>query len=322
MLDGLNRRIEYLRLSVTDRCDLRCTYCMPAGFKDYEEPGHWLSFDEIERLAAVFAHLGVKRIRLTGGEPLLRRGLPDIARRLARLPGIEDLALSTNGTHLRQHAVALRAAGVTRLNVSLDSLDRARVRRITGRDVLPQVLDGLEAARDEGFRVIKINMVVLPEVGDADIDAMVDYCGERGFVLRFIETMPVGEAGRRCGYVDLGPVRERLRARFGLIDGVVPGGGPARYLVSPDGRHQLGFITPISQHFCATCNRVRLGVDGALYLCLGQEDAVDFRELLRSGGDDGQIAERFQAALRAKPARHEFRERPGQIVRIMSSTGG
>lgn len=320
--DGLVRRVEYLRLSVTDRCDLRCTYCMPAGFKDYEEPGLWLSFDEIERLAAVFARLGVKRIRLTGGEPLLRRNLPELAARLAGLPGVEDLALSTNGTRLKQHAAALRAAGVTRLNVSLDSLDRARIHQITGRDVLPQILDGLEAARDEGFRVIKINMVAMPGVSDEDIDAMVAYCGARGFVLRLIETMPVGNTGRRSGYVDLGPIRERLRARFGLIDGVVPGGGPARYLVSPDGRHQLGFITPISQHFCETCNRVRLGVDGVLYLCLGQEDAVDFRALLRSGGDDGQLAERFKAALRAKPARHEFRERPERIVRIMSSTGG
>ena len=320
--DGLGRRVEYLRLSVTDRCDLRCSYCMPPGFKDYEEPGNWLNFDELERLVAVLAGLGVKRIRMTGGEPLLRRNLPELAQRLARLPGVEDLSLSTNGTRLKQNAAALRAAGVTRLNVSLDSLDPERVHKITGRDVLPQIFDGLEAAWAQSFRVIKINMVVLPEVRDGDIDAMVEYCGARGFVLRFIEMMPVGDTGRRAGYVDLRPLRERLRSRFGLVDGMVPGGGPARYLMSPDGCHRLGFITPISQHFCETCNRVRLSVEGMLYLCLGQEDAVDFRELLRSGCDDEQIAARFRAALQAKPARHEFRERPERVVRFMSSTGG
>ena len=322
LLDGLGRRIEYLRLSVTDRCDLRCAYCMPAGFKDYEEPLHWLTFDEIERLAAVFARLGLKRIRLTGGEPLLRRNLSELAKRLAGVPGVEDLALSTNGTQLAKYASMLREAGVTRLNVSLDSLDRARVHAITKRDVLPQILAGLEAARAEGFAVIKINMVAMAGVTEGEIDAMVAYCGERGFVLRLIETMPIGDAGRHAGFVDLRPIRERLQARFGLIDGVVPGGGPARYLVSPDGRFQVGFITPISQHFCETCNRVRLGVDGTLYLCLGQDDAVDFRELLRSGCGDVEIEERLKSALLAKPARHEFRERPERIVRIMSSTGG
>ncbi len=320
--DGLGRRIEYLRLSVTDRCDLRCTYCMPTGFKDYEEPGHWLTFDEIERLAGVFARLGIKRIRLTGGEPLLRRNLPELAKRLAGLPGIEDLSLSTNGTQLAKYAAALRQSGVTRLNVSLDSLDRGRVRSIARRDVLPQVLEGLEAARAEGFGVIKINMVAVPGVTEDEIDAMVAYCGERGFVLRLIETMPIGESGRNAGFVDLQPIRERLRSRFGLVDGVVPGGGPARYMVSPDGRLQVGFITPISQHFCETCNRVRLGVDGTLHLCLGQNDAVDFRTLLRAECADADLEETLRAALRVKPWRHEFRERPRQIIRVMSSTGG
>src|SRR3989338_8732162 len=159
LLDGFGRRVDYLRLSVTDRCDLRCSYCMPEGFKGYEEPKHWLSFDEIERLLAVFAHLGLRRVRLTGGEPLLRKNLPDLARRLAALPGIDDLSLSSNGTQLAKHAARLRRAGVTRLNVSLDSLDCARVRAICRRDVLPQVLAGLEVARNEGFPPIKINMV-------------------------------------------------------------------------------------------------------------------------------------------------------------------
>lgn len=322
LVDGFGRRVEYLRLSVTDRCDLRCSYCMPESFKDYEESGHWLTFDDIERLLAVFARLGLRRIRLTGGEPLLRRNLPDLARRLAALPGIDDLSLSTNGTQLAKYAGRLRDAGVTRLNVSLDSLDRERVRSITRRDVLPQVLEGIEEARRTGFRLIKINMVAMAGITDYEIDAMAAYCIERGFVLRLIETMPVGSAGRNTAHLDLRPIQDRLRKRFGLVDGVVPGGGPARYLVSPDRRFQIGFITPISQHFCETCNRVRLSVDGTLYLCLGQNDKVDFRELLRSGCRDDDIAETLATALRNKPARHEFRERPEQVVRVMSFTGG
>ena len=322
LLDGFGRRVDYLRLSVTDRCDLRCSYCMPEGFKGYEEPGHWLSFDEIERLLAVFARLGLRRVRLTGGEPLLRKNLPDLARRLATLPGIDDLSLSTNGTQLAKFAAPLRQAGVTRLNVSLDSLERERFQSICRRDALPQVIDGLEVARSEGFRSIKINMVALAGTTDAEIDAMVAYCMERRFVLRLIETMPIGETGRSAGFLDLSPVRERLRQRFGLIDGVVPGGGPARYLVAPDGSFQIGFITPISQHFCETCNRVRLGVDGILYLCLGQNDSVDFRTPLRAGCSDAALEDKLRAALQAKPWRHEFCERPRQIVRVMSATGG
>jgi cyclic pyranopterin phosphate synthase len=322
LVDGFGRRIDYLRLSVTDRCDLRCSYCMPEAFKDYVEPAHWLTFDEIERLLSVFARLGLKRIRLTGGEPLLRRNLPDLARRLTALPGIEDLSLSTNGTQLAKYASRLRQAGITRLNVSLDSLDRERVRAVSRRDVLPQVLAGLEAARKEGFRLIKINMVAMAGTTDEEIHAMVAYCMERGFVLRLIETMPVGEAGRSVGFLDLRPIRERLRRRFGLVDGAVPGGGPARYLVSPDGRFQIGFITPISQHFCDTCNRVRLSVDGALHLCLGQNDRVDFRNLLRAHCSDAALEEVFLAALCRKPWRHEFREHPWQVARAMSSTGG
>jgi len=322
LIDASGRKVDYLRLSVTDRCDLRCAYCMPEKFRDYEEPEHWLDFDEIERLVATFARLGLKRIRLTGGEPLLRGGLPVLAQRLAALPGIEDLSLSTNGTRLAKHAARLRSAGVTRLNVSLDSLDRERIRTISKRDVLPDILAGLEAARDEGFRLIKINMVAMADTRDDEIDAMVGYCMERGFVLRLIETMPVGASGRSVGFLDLQPIQERLRTRFGLVDGVVPGGGPARYLVSPDRRFQIGFITPISQHFCATCNRVRLSVDGALHLCLGQEDRVDFRGLLRGGASDADLEAALLAALRRKPERHEFRERPERVVRVMAVTGG
>lgn len=322
LIDGLGRHISYLRLSVTDRCDLRCTYCMPEGFQSDDEPREWLSFDELERLAGLFARQGVERIRLTGGEPLLRRNLPELAARLAAVPGIRDLSLSTNGTRLAACAEDLRRAGVTRLNVSLDSLDRARVQSIARRDVLPQILDGLEAARGLGFRQIKINMVALPDTAHEEIEAMAGYCMARGFILRLIETMPVGQSGRNAGFIDLRPVMQRMRAHFGLIDGVVPGGGPARYLVSPDRTFQIGFITALSQHFCETCNRIRLAANGTLHLCLGRDEAVDFRQLMRSGRSDAEILAALQAGLAHKPARHDFGNTQHRVIRMMSATGG
>jgi cyclic pyranopterin phosphate synthase len=321
LVDRFGRAIEYLRLSVTDRCDLRCAYCIPEGFKGFEEPAHWLAFHEIERLLGVFARLGLKRIRLTGGEPLLRRHLPDLVRRIGALPGIEDISLSTNATQLAKSAEALRAAGVTRLNISLDSLDRETVARISGRDVLGEVLEGLAAARAAGFAPIKINMVVMRD-NAGEVDAMVDWCRRNGFVLRLIELMPMGDSARRLGYVDLQPIRQRLQERHGLIDAVLPGGGPARYLGSADGRFTVGFITPLSQHFCETCNRVRLTVDGQMHLCLGQDEQMDFRSLLRAGASDDDLAEALRRALDLKPERHEFRERPDKLVRFMNVTGG
>ena len=322
LIDGLGRHISYLRLSVTDRCDLRCTYCMPEGFQSDDEPREWLSFDELERLAGLFARQGVERIRLTGGEPLLRRNLPELAARLAAVPGIRDLSLSTNGTRLAACAEDLRRAGVTRLNVSLDSLDRARVQSIARRDVLPQILDGLEAARGLGFRQIKINMVALPDTAHEEIEAMTGYCIARGFILRLIETMPVGQSGRNAGFIDLRPVMQRMREQFGLIDGVVPGGGPARYLVSSDHTFQIGFITALSQHFCETCNRIRLAANGTLHLCLGRDEAVDFRQLMRSGRSDAEILAALQAGLAHKPARHDFGNTQHRVIRMMSATGG
>lgn len=322
LIDPFGRRIEYLRLSVTDRCDLRCSYCMPEGFRDFEEPEHWLTFDEIERLLRAFATLGLKRVRLTGGEPLLRRNINELAARITAIPGIEDLSLSTNATQLAKHAAALRAAGVKRLNVSLDSLRPDRIAAIAGRDVLGKVLAGLDAAKALGFTPIKINMVALAGVNDDEIDDMVAFCMERGFVLRLIETMPMGETGRNARYLDLQPVRARLARRFGLEEARVEGGGPARYLASRDGRFSVGFITPISQHFCATCNRVRLAVDGTLYLCLGQDDSVAFRPLLRSNASHETLCTAILEALAKKPERHEFRERPQKILRFMSMTGG
>jgi cyclic pyranopterin phosphate synthase len=321
LVDRFGRTIEYLRLSVTDRCDLRCAYCMPEGFKDFEEPAHWLNFDELERLLGLFASLGMKRVRLTGGEPLLRRNLVDLCGRIAALPGIDDLSLSSNATQLAKMAGDLKHAGVTRLNISLDSLRPEGVEKINGRPVLDKVLAGLEAARLAGFAPIKINMVVMQE-NAGEIDAMVAFCMERGFVLRLIELMPMGDTARRMGYVDLQPVIAGLRQRFGLVDTLMRGGGPARYLGTPDGHFTVGFITPISQHFCASCNRVRLTVDGILHLCLGQEERMDFRTLMRGGASDADLIDTIHRAIDLKPERHEFREQPQKLVRFMSMTGG
>ncbi len=321
LTDHFGRSIEYLRLSVTDRCDLRCAYCIPEGFKGFEEPAHWLGFDEIERLLGLFARLGLKRIRLTGGEPLLRRDITGLARRLAALPGIEDISLSTNATQLGRMAADLKAAGVSRLNVSLDSLDPATIARINGRPVLADVLAGLAAASAAGFAPIKLNMVVM-EDNAREVDAMVDFCLEQGYVLRLIELMPMGDTARRMGYVDLQPIKRRLQRRFGLVDTLFPGGGPARYLGTADGRFSVGFITPLSQHFCATCNRVRLTVDGQLHLCLGQDARMDFRSLLRSGATDDDLVAAIQQAMALKPERHEFSEQPEKLLRFMSMTGG
>jgi cyclic pyranopterin phosphate synthase len=321
LIDRFGRRIEYLRLSVTDRCDLRCAYCIPEGFKGFEEPAHWLNFDEIERLLGLFASLGMKRVRLTGGEPLLRRNLVGLVERIAGLPGIEDISVSTNATQLAGMAVDLKRAGVSRLNVSLDSLRNETVEKINGRPVLDQIIAGLEAARVAGFAPIKVNMVVMRENAD-EVDDIVAWCMQRGFVLRLIELMPMGDSARKMGYVDLQPIRTRLQQRFGLIDTVMNGGGPARYLGTPDGRFNVGFITPISQHFCATCNRVRMTVDGVLHLCLGQEERVDFREMMRAGASDAEIREAIRVAIDLKPERHEFIEAPQKLVRFMSMTGG
>lgn len=321
--DRFGRRVDYVRLSVTDRCDLRCSYCIPKGFKDFAEPDNWLTFDEIERVMAVFVRLGTRRVRLTGGEPLLRRGVIELAGRLAALPGLTDLSLSTNGTQLAQYAGRLKAAGVSRLNVSLDSLRRDCMAEVTGRDSLPQVLAGLMAAKQAGLTPIKINMVAMNGVNADDIESMVAFCIEHQFILRLIEAMPMGDSGRSAAYLDLQPVLAGLRRRFGLqAHTATLGGGPANYWGTADGRFTLGVITPISQHFCATCNRVRLSVEGTLYLCLGQETSVPLRPLLRQGISDAGLEAVIRQAIERKPERHVFTEAPSQVVRIMAKTGG
>jgi cyclic pyranopterin phosphate synthase len=323
LIDSFQRRIDYLRVSVTDRCDLRCTYCLPKGFKGFEEPAHWLRHDEMTRLVGLFVSLGVSKVRLTGGEPLLRRGVTDLAGQLTRLPGLKDLSVSSNGTQLARHARALRDAGVHRLNISLDSLDPACFARITGRDCLADVLDGLRAAKAVGFAPIKLNMVVQSDVNVDEVKRMVAFAIEQGFVLRLIEPMPMGDTGRATQGVDLSRLGEQLALQHGLIPQIMgQGAGPARYWCTPDNGMSLGVITPMSQHFCAACNRVRLGVDGTLYLCLGQNDQVPLGQMLRDGASDADLLAAIERGIAAKPERHEFNERPHQIVRFMSQTGG
>lgn len=321
--DRFGRTIDYLRLSVTDRCDLRCSYCIPKGFKGFEEPAHWLSFDEIVRVAAAFARLGTQRFRLTGGEPLLRRNLPQLAARIAALPQVSDLSLTTNGTQLISQAAALRQAGVRRINVSLDSLRGDCVQEITGSDSLDKVLAGLAAARQAGFEMIKINMVPMQDVNHADIESMVAFCIENGFVLRLIEAMPLGATGQQTRGVALEPILQRLQQRFALRPSAsILGGGPARYWHAEGSRFTLGLITPLSQHFCASCNRVRLSVDGTLYLCLGQEQSFALRPMLRAGCSDADLEQAIRQAIELKPEKHEFVEQPHKIMRFMSMTGG
>ncbi len=321
--DRFGRRISYLRISVTDRCDLRCSYCMPKHFKGFAEPAEWLNFAEIQRVVSAFASLGVSRIRLTGGEPLLRRNLVDLVAGIHAIPGIHDLSLSTNATQLAKHAAALRQAGLSRVNVSLDSLDRACMQTITGRDSLASVLAGLQQARAVGFQPIKLNMVVQKGINAHEVMAMTEFCIQQGFILRLIEAMPMGSTGQNTAYMPLEPLRQQIVERFQLHAAATEiGGGPARYWSSADGQATVGFIHPISQHFCATCNRVRLTVDGCLYLCLGQEHSLALRPLLRAGISDTELQQVITQAIELKPEKHEFTTKPTQIVRFMSQTGG
>ena len=323
LIDPFGRRIEYVRLSVTDKCNLRCFYCMPKGFKDFEQPEHWLTFDEIERVIKAFTELGVARVRLTGGEPLVRKNIAKLSRRLTTLPGLNDLSLSTNATLLDKQAGDLKQAGISRINASLDSLKPERFKEITGGELQP-VIDGLMAAKQAGFSPIKINMVAMKGINDDEFEDMVKFCLQHDFTLRFIETMPMGATGDDATdhYIDLQSVKQQLSKSFELIPGVMPGGGPARYVQIKNTELRIGFITPISQHFCETCNRVRLSVDGTLYLCLGQDDKVELRPLLRQGISDEALKAVLIDAIGLKPKKHEFKDKPDQVVRLMSMTGG
>ncbi len=323
-VDPFGRRIDYVRLSVTDRCDLRCFYCMPKGYKEFEEPSDWLTFGEIERVIGAFASLGIDKVRITGGEPLVRKNLPELTHRLSKVSGVEDMSLSTNAVKLAKFAQPLYDSGVQRLNVSLDTVNSEKFTEITGGGKLSKVIDGLMAAKDAGFDPIKINMVMMRGVNDDDVFEMIEFCSEHGFILRMIETMPMGSTGKEASqrYIPLDEIKDRISERYELLPAVQRGAGPARYLSIPEKNLKIGLITPISQHFCESCNRVRLGVNGTLYLCLGQEHQYPLREYLREGVSDVELQQHLIKALALKPEKHEFNEKPDNVIRVMSVTGG
>lgn len=327
LIDQFNRPIDYVRLSVTDRCDLRCTYCLPEQFNDFSEPERWLTFDEITRVIGAFTRLGVSKVRVTGGEPLLRYRLPDLIHQLNKLPDLKDLSLSTNATRLSANAQKLKQGGVSRINVSLDSLMSERFEQLT-RGKLDKVMAGLMSAKEAGFHPVKINMVVMKGVNDDEVESMIDFCIEHDFTLRFIEVMPMGDVGRGASsqYISLQDVKARIAKRYDLLPDMagrnMPGAGPARYVRVAGTDLRIGFITPISQHFCDTCNRVRLSCEGVLYMCLGQEHQFELRPLLRTGISDAELEQRLREAINLKPERHEFKEKPEQIIRYMANLGG
>lgn len=327
LVDGFGRRIGYLRLSVTDRCHFRCSYCMPMemGFLPKSEI---LTLEELDSIASAFVARGVTRIRLTGGEPLVRKGLLTLVESLSRYlgQGLEELTLTTNGSQLARFAEPLRAAGVRRINVSLDTLDEGRFRRITRTGELAPVLEGLAAARAAGLRV-KINMVALKGLNEDDILPMAQWCAERGHDLTYIETMPLGlvEEDRTDRYLPLTEVRRRLESRLTLVPTAERTGGPARYVRVAETGQQLGFITPLTHNFCESCNRVRVTATGTLFLCLGQDNRLELRDILREQGP-GALDAALDKAMKLKPEGHDFRiERraaPPALPRHMSMTGG
>lgn len=325
MIDGFGRRITYVRLSITDRCDLRCRYCMSEQMT-FMPNSDLLTVDEIMRLAGHLTKRGVRRIRLTGGEPLVRRDFGAIVEGLgARLgSGLDELTLTTNGTLLRRHAATIAKAGVQRVNVSLDTLDPERFRHITRRGLLAQVLDGIEAAAAAGLK-IKINMVALGGLNDDQIEPMMQWCAQHGHDLTLIETMPLGEVEERrdAHYLPLDAVQRTLDAKYGLAPSAERTGGPARYYQVGGLGLKLGLITPLTNNFCASCNRVRITATGTSYGCLGQSQKVDFRDALRAG-DDAAVERLIDHLAFAKPQRHDFdiaRSAPA-VERHMSVTGG
>ncbi len=326
LVDGFGRTIRYLRVSVTDRCDLRCRYCM-AEQMTFLPRAKIATLEELAIIAERFVARGVRKIRLSGGEPLVRRDVMELVQRLGRHVGttLDELTMTTNGTRLRDHAVALRDAGIRRLNVSLDSRDPARFRHITRHGDVAQVLDGIAAAREAGLSV-KINMVALKDVNEDEIAAMLDWCVAEGHDLTLIETMPLGavDEDRTDRFLPLTVVKERLDARFALTRDAAQTGGPARYWQVDGGATRLGLISPLTQNFCDGCNRVRLTTEGRLYTCLGHDDHRDLRAALRAGGISA-LDTAIEDALTTKPRRHDFRIARGDapaVARHMSVTGG
>jgi cyclic pyranopterin phosphate synthase len=328
LTDSFGRRITYLRLSVTDRCDLRCRYCMGEAMT-FLPRKEVLTIEEMGAIANAFVARGVRKIRLTGGEPLVRRGVDDLACHIGQhlaTGALDELTLTTNATRLADHAHALVAAGVRRVNVSLDSLDPDRFRHITRTGNLQEVLDGIVAGQRAGL-AIKINMVALKGLNEAEIEPMIRWCGREGFDLTLIETMPLGvvDEDRTDRYLPLDRVRARLAERFSLQPIDHRTGGPARYFRVAETGTRLGLITPLTNNFCDGCNRVRLTAAGRLYMCLGHDDKMDLKQVLRDGGPAALDAA-IDAALLSKPLRHDFKIRDRgaapAVQRYMSVTGG
>lgn len=327
LIDNFGRRVEYLRISVTDRCDFRCTYCMAENMS-FLPKSQVLSLEEIEQIASAFIARGVKKIRLTGGEPLVRRDIMTLVQRLgAHLDqGLEELTLTTNGSQLRRHSAALAKHGVRRINVSLDTRDAAKFAEITRWGRLSQVLDGIDAALEAGLKV-KINMVALKGENDHEIVPMLEWAHSKGMDLTLIETMPMGavDIERADQYLPLSRVQEELSQSYTLREDPHKTGGPARYLRVEETGGRLGLITPLTHNFCEGCNRVRMTATGDLYLCLGQDDMVRLRDPLREGGLEA-VDRLLDTAMDIKPKGHDFeidRKKPQRSVsRHMSVTGG
>ncbi len=328
LVDGFMRRITYLRLSVTDRCDLRCSYCMPERMT-FLPKKEVLSLEELYDLATGFIARGVTKIRITGGEPLVRRDIIDLFSALGRRLGhdLEELTLTTNGTQLAAHAEALARAGVRRVNVSLDTLDRAKFAELTRRDSLPQVLEGIAAAKAAGLKV-KLNAVALKGVNEDELSDLIAWGHTQGHDVTLIEVMPLGdvEEERLDQYLPLDSVRARLAARWTLTESAHKTGGPSTYVDIAETGGRLGFITPHTSNFCSGCNRLRVTATGQLYPCLGGGEQVDLRAALRSGDAEANLAAALDEALRIKPEKHNFRmDARGAapaLARHMSMTGG
>ncbi len=329
LIDPFGRTVNYLRISVTDRCDFRCVYCMSENMT-FLPKSEVLSLEEIDRIATAFVRRGTRKLRLTGGEPLVRRGVVDLIGRLSRhiaSGDLDEITLTTNGSQLRKFASGLHAAGVRRINVSLDTLDPAKFARITRWGRLDQVLDGIAAATEAGLHV-KINMVALKGLNDDEIDTMLAWTAAHGHDLVMIETMPMGaiDEDRADRYLPLKAVRRDLETRHTLIDLLDKTGGPARYVRIAETGQRLGFITPLTHNFCEGCNRVRLTATGQLFLCLGQDDAADLRAVLRATEDDMVLDAALDEAISRKPKGHDFvidrTARAPAVARHMSVTGG
>ena len=330
MIDPFGRDISYLRVSVTDRCDFRCTYCMSEDMT-FLPKKDVLTLEELERLCNVFVKLGVKKLRLTGGEPLVRKNIMSLIRNLGHhldTGDLEELTLTTNGSQLHRYAAELFDCGVRRVNVSIDTLDPKKFTEITRWGKLENVLRGIEAAANAGLK-IKLNTVALRGTNEDELPNMVKWAGERGFDITIIEVMPMGDIGaenRVSQYLPLSMVRSNLSEHFTLTDIDYKTGGPARYVEVEETGTKIGFITPLTHNFCESCNRVRLTCTGTLYMCLGQEDAADLKIPLRNSEGDEALTGAIQEAISRKPKGHDFiidrRQKKSPVPRHMSVTGG